>query len=112
MRCRPNSPQSLRQPTSWAAAGLIGNSPHQANVAAGYRLPVTGQARPDIPVQGNAIRPRRGRLSASRQLLEQTESTGALGRPTPAVNLKLGVDMPDVNFDRVHRQVKFIADFA
>jgi hypothetical protein len=45
-------------------------------------------------------------------VLEQTESTGTLGRPAPAVNLKLGVDMPDVNFDRIHRQVKLIADFA
>jgi hypothetical protein len=44
-------------------------------------------------------------------VLEQTESPGTLGRPTPAVNLKLGVDMPDVNFDRIHRQVKLIADF-
>jgi hypothetical protein len=60
---------------------------------------------------GNAIRPSLGRLAASRQLLEQTESTGTLGRPAPAVNLKLGVDMPDVSFNRVHRQVKLIADF-
>ena len=91
-------------------AGLTGNSPHRANFAAGYRLPVTGQARPDIPVQGNAIRPGGG-LSASRQPLEQTESTGTLGRPTPAVNLKLGVDVPNVNFNRIHRQVELIADF-
>jgi hypothetical protein len=50
------------------------------------------------------------RLSASRQLLEQPENTGTLDRPAAAVNLKLGVDMPDVNFDRIHRQVKLIAD--
>jgi hypothetical protein len=55
--------------------------------------------------------PPRRWLSASRQLLEQTEGTGTLGRPAPAVNLELGVDMPDVNFDRIYRQVKLIADF-
>jgi hypothetical protein len=52
------------------------------------------------------------RLSASaQQVLEQTKSAGTLGRPAPAVNLELGVDVPDVNFDRVHRQVELIADF-
>jgi len=51
------------------------------------------------------------RLSSSGQLLEQAESTGTLDRSAPAVNLELGVDMPDVNFDRIHRQVKLIADF-
>jgi hypothetical protein len=50
-------------------------------------------------------------LSASRRLLEQTESTGTLDRPAPAVNLELGVDVPDVNFDRIHRQVKLMTDF-
>jgi hypothetical protein len=45
-------------------------------------------------------------------LLEQTESAGTLGRPAPAVNLKLGVDMANVNFNRIHRQVKLIAYFA
>jgi hypothetical protein len=44
-------------------------------------------------------------------VLEQTESTGTLGRPASAVNLKLGVDVPDVNFNRIHRQVELIADF-
>jgi hypothetical protein len=43
--------------------------------------------------------------------VEKTESTGTLGRPAPAVDLKLGVDVPDVNFNRIHRQVKLIADF-
>jgi hypothetical protein len=51
------------------------------------------------------------RLSASRQLLDQTESAGTLDRPAPVVNLELGVDVPDVNFDRIYRQVKLIADF-
>jgi hypothetical protein len=41
----------------------------------------------------------------------QAESTGTLDGPAPAVNLKLGVDMPDVNFNRIHRQVKLIPDF-
>jgi hypothetical protein len=74
-------------------------------------VPVTGQARLDLAVHGECDATPAGRLSASRQLLEQTESTGTLGRPAPAVNLKLGVDMPDVNFDRIHRQVELIADF-
>jgi hypothetical protein len=50
-------------------------------------------------------------LSAQRRLLEQTESTGALYRRAPSVNFELGVDVPDMNFDRIHGQVKFIADF-
>jgi hypothetical protein len=90
-------------------AGLTGNSPHRVNFAAGYRLPVTGQARLDTAVHPRM--PPRVRLSASRHVLEQTESTGTLGRPAPAVNLKLGVDVPDVNFYRIDRQVELIADF-
>jgi hypothetical protein len=51
------------------------------------------------------------RISDTRQLLEQTESPRTLDRAAPTVNLELDVDMPDVGFDRIHRQVKLIADF-
>jgi positive regulator of sigma E activity len=72
----------------------------------------SGQARLDtaVHVECDATPACGSRLHD--RLLEQTESTGTLGRPTPAVNLKLGVDVPDVNFNRIHRQVELIADFA
>jgi hypothetical protein len=91
-------------------AGLTGNSPHRAKFAAGYRLPVTGQAR--LEIAGHAeCDANPGRGFGFTTGLEQTEGAGTLRRPAPAVNLKLGVDVPYVNFDRIHRQVKLIADF-
>lgn len=105
MRVVPTRLNPQRQPTRSAMNGLTRNSPYRANFAFGLS-PVSHRSAS----AGLACDPVRG-FSASRRLLEQTESTGTLDRPAPAVNLKLGVDMPDVNFNRIHRKVKLMTDF-
>ena len=107
----PTGLNPQQQDTPWTRAGLTGNSPHRANFAAGYRLPVRGQACRTSLVTWNAMPPTGAALGFTK-VLEQTERTGALGSPAPAVNLELGVDMPDVNFNRIDRQVQLIADFS